>query len=187
MAALVADRSLQRGSSSFMKHAVDRPTKCLSKEHSGLMSWPEHFSKPNQQKQNSAGPSGQVNALSSRALKLSLFGSIVGTEARHRSFPSNIKVDQPHSVSYPRMPMNKFPPLVSVKSEGAASYQKNQANRMFITPQNQTGALLKASNMPVQSSHVVDDGSSDESGAEDEVIVRIDSPSTLSFPQSHPS
>ncbi|KAL9674096.1 hypothetical protein QQ045_030366 [Rhodiola kirilowii] len=77
MAALVADRSLQRGSSSFMKHAVDRPTKSLSKEHSGLMSWPEHFSKPNQQKQNSAGPSGQVNALSSRALKLSLFGSIV--------------------------------------------------------------------------------------------------------------
>lgn len=108
----------------------------------------------------------------------------VGPRARPRSFPSNIKVDRPQSLSYPRMPVNKVPPLVSVKSEGAVSHQKNQGNRMFA-PEKQTGSLPNATNMP-QSSLVVDDGSSDESGAEDEVIVRIDSPSKLSFPQGQP-
>lgn len=75
--AFQADRTLQRRSSSFMKHAVDCSTKSLGKEHSGLMSWPEHFYKPNKQTQTSAGPSGQVNSLSSRALQLSMFGSLV--------------------------------------------------------------------------------------------------------------
>uniref|UniRef100_A0A7N0V2E9 Cyclic nucleotide-binding domain-containing protein n=1 Tax=Kalanchoe fedtschenkoi TaxID=63787 RepID=A0A7N0V2E9_KALFE len=186
-AALEADRApLLRQRSSFMLHAGDHPTKSISKEHSGLMSWPEHFYKPDKQKGSSAGPSGQqVNALSSRALQLSMYGSTVATHSRHRSFPTNIKADQPQSNSYPRMSANQPPALVSVKSEGAATYHKNQLNRMF--PQNQTGSLLNPTNLPVQSSHVADDGSSDESGAEEEVIVRIDSPSTLSFPEGHPS
>lgn len=69
--------------------------------------------------------------------------------------------------------------LVSVQSEGSATMRKNLEVRK--TTGNITPTLLQIK-YP-RESRVVDDPS-DESGAEDEIIVRIDSPSRLSFRQS---
>lgn len=93
-------------------------------------------------------------------------------QQRTLSFPrsSLIKLSNPIVPSYPGHR------LVSVKSEGAATVRRNLGMRKFtgnFTP------TPKQSKDP-RESHVVD-GSSDESGAEDEHIVRIDSPSRLSF------
>lgn len=77
VAAFEADSALIRGTSSFMSHAVDHPHKSLSREHSGLMSWPEHFFKPKQQKQIPEEIDGQADSLSARAMQLSRYGSMV--------------------------------------------------------------------------------------------------------------
>lgn len=77
VAAFEADSALIRVTSSFMSHAVDHPYKSLSREHSGLMSWPEHFFKPKQQKQNREGIDRQAYSLSERAMQLSKYGSMV--------------------------------------------------------------------------------------------------------------
>lgn len=74
VAAFEADSALIGVTSS---HAVDHPHKSLSREHSGLMSWPEHFFKPKQQKQNPEGIDRQANSLSARAMQLSIYGSMV--------------------------------------------------------------------------------------------------------------
>ena len=100
----------------------------------------------------------------------------VNIPRRIRSYPGSNLVKPSHSVSYPTIPSYQGRPLVSVRSEGSATVRKNLEGRNF------TGEINSA---PLQStapkeSRALED-SSDESGAEDEVIVRIDSPSRLSF------
>ncbi|XP_050117869.1 sodium/hydrogen exchanger 8-like isoform X2 [Malus sylvestris] len=182
-------------SSSFISNGVDHhPHRSLPREHSGLMSWPEHIFKAKQQKQNPEGIDRQINSLSARAMQFSIYGSMVNPQRRARSFPRSGPINPPHTVSYPSMPSYQgrshnvsYPsvpshhnsPLVSVRSEGATTVRKDYEARKFTA---QTSLLGQQSTEP-NKSHVVND-SSDESGGEDDVIVRIDSPSRLSFCQA---
>lgn len=77
LAAFESDSALNRGTSSFLSHAVDPSLRSLRREHTGLMSWPEHFFKPKQQKQIPEGTNQQANSLSTRAMQLSIYGSMV--------------------------------------------------------------------------------------------------------------
>lgn len=72
IAAFESDRTLIRGPSSFVSPVVDHPHRSPSGEHSGFMSWPEHF-----QKANPEGIDQQANSLSARAMQLSIYGSMV--------------------------------------------------------------------------------------------------------------
>ena len=77
IAAFEANRALHRRSSSLVPHSVDHPSRSLSREHFGLMSWPEQFYKPRQHHQNPEGTDQQATNLSARAMQLSVFGSMV--------------------------------------------------------------------------------------------------------------
>ncbi|OMO72604.1 hypothetical protein COLO4_27555 [Corchorus olitorius] len=162
---------LQRSSSSFI-----HPHRTLSREHGGLMSWPDHLHKAKQHMQNDGAADQQVNRLSERAMQLSIFGSMVDVQRRSRSL-SRMNLHRPtHSLSYPRVPSYPGHPLVSVKSEGAATLRKKLEGRKFaghISPPQQKDSNTKEGH-----------DSSDESGAEEEILIRIDSPSTLSFRQA---
>ncbi|XP_050375032.1 sodium/hydrogen exchanger 7 isoform X4 [Argentina anserina] len=173
---------LNRRTSSFLSHAVDQPLRSLSKEHTGLMSWPEHFFKPKQQKQIPERTNQQSNSLSTRAMQLSKYGSMVNVRRHARSFPRSVPTEPSHTVSYPNVPFAESRPLVSVRSEGASTVRKNLQVRKSAekaTPPGQSSTDAKES--PV----VINDDSSDESGGEDDVIIRIDSPSRLSFRHAH--
>ncbi|XVE91878.1 hypothetical protein REPUB_Repub01dG0049200 [Reevesia pubescens] len=168
-----ADSVLQRSSSSFI-----HPHRTLSKEHGGLMSWPEHFFKAKQHTQNHGATEQQVNRLSEKAKQLSIFGSMVDVQRRSRSL-SRMNLSQPvHSLSYPRVPSYPGHQLVSVKSEGAATLRKNLEARKF-TGRIPPPAQVKDSD--TEEGHVNDDSSD-----EDEILIRIDSPSTLFFQASSP-
>ncbi|KAK9935635.1 hypothetical protein M0R45_022729 [Rubus argutus] len=177
VAAFEADSALIGVTSSFMSHAVDHPYKSLSREHSGLMSWPEHFFKPKQQKQNPEGIDRQANRLSARAMQLSRYGSMVNIRPRTRNLLRSGPTKPSHTVSYPNVPLRDDRMLVSVRSEGAATVRKNLEVRKFAGKTSPPGH----SSRDPKESHVVDGDSSDESGGEDDVIIRIDSPSRLSF------
>ncbi|XVF85519.1 hypothetical protein PTKIN_Ptkin17bG0123900 [Pterospermum kingtungense] len=168
---LEADSVPQRSLSSF-----NHPHRTSSREHGGLMSWPEHFYKERKHSQNHGATDRQANGLSARAMHLSIFGSMVDVQRRSRSL-SRMNLSQPaHSLSYPRVPSYPGHPLVSVRSEGSATLRKNLEARKFtrrIPPE-------KAKDSDTKVGHVNDE-SSDESGAEDEILIRIDSPSGLSF------
>jgi hypothetical protein len=86
IAAFEPDAALVKKSSPRSLHAVDHPHS--SRQHSGLMSWPEHFYAQNQHKQSSEQ---QSNSLSARAMHLSIYGSMVCqyriTLASYDSFP----------------------------------------------------------------------------------------------------
>ncbi|XP_021821170.1 sodium/hydrogen exchanger 8 isoform X1 [Prunus avium] len=190
IAAFESDRTLIRGPSSFVSPVVDHPHRSPSGEHSGFMSWPEHF-----QKANPEGIDQQANSLSARAMQLSIYGSMENLRRPTRSFPRSGRIKPLHTVSYPSVPAYQGPPhnvsypsvpsyhdrpLVSVRSEGATTVRKNLEVRKF------TGKMSppepgEQSRDPHKSRVVVEDYSSDESGGEDDVIVKIDSPSRLSF------
>ncbi|XP_021909771.1 sodium/hydrogen exchanger 7 [Carica papaya] len=177
IAAFGAENAILR-SSSLLPHAVDHPYTTLSREHGGLMSWPEHFYKTGQHKQKGGRTDTHANSLSARAMQLSIFGSMVDMPWRNKSF-SGTRSKPSHSLSYPRVPSNNGHRLVSIKSEGAATVRKNLEVRKLVR---------KIPAGPQQSSdrpqtHIIDD-SSDESAPEDDLIVRIDSPSRLSFRQA---
>lgn len=96
---------------------------------------------------------------------------------RTKSFPGNV-TEPSHSRSNPVIGSHKGVSLPYVKSEGAATLKKRlDARKLPISnvrpPQEK--ALPNERN--------VRDDSSEESGGEDDVIVRIDSPSVLSFHQ----
>jgi len=74
IAAFELDAALVKKSSSQLSQAVDHSRRSFRTEHSGLMSWPEHFYRQNQHKQSSEQ---QSNSLSARAMQLSIFGSMV--------------------------------------------------------------------------------------------------------------
>lgn len=94
----------------------------------------------------------------------------------YRSLGRTSQAKFTHSLSYPRVPSRTVHarPLLSVQSEGGSINRRpcstDSAKLKSITP------------LPVRrrKTKVVEGNSSDESGGE-EVIVRIDSPSTLSF------
>ncbi|KAK7260474.1 hypothetical protein RIF29_26548 [Crotalaria pallida] len=177
IAAFGADASLGRRSSSLLSHAMDYSHRYLGKEHSGLMSWPEHFYKQKHRKQRSEVIGHKTNILSARAMQLSIYGSMVGTRRRSRR---RIHVRRPLSLSYPPILSHHGRPLVSVKSEGALAAMNGNEVSEFTR---------NVTNPPLQSTkhhreHHDEDDSSDDSAVEEDIIVRIDSPSRLSF---HPS
>lgn len=205
IATLEGNRVLRNNSSSFnLSH------RSLTREHGGLMSWPEHFFRGRQHTQNHDATDQQVNRLSARAMQLSIFGSkvcrvkelITITTQNASVFGSNCillcyheKVNLPQrSWSLSRMnqsqPINNpsynrflsFPGhlLVSAGSEGASTMRKNNKEAGKIT---RRVPSAQAKKMDTKEGHVNDD-SSDESGGEDEILVRIDSPSVLSFHQA---
>ncbi|KAK4597004.1 hypothetical protein RGQ29_014858 [Quercus rubra] len=177
MSALEADNALQQRSSS-VPHSADHSHRSLSREL-GLMSWPENLYKRMQHKQNPDGIDRQANSLSAKAMQLSIFGSMVDVQGRTRSLPRSSLMKPSHILSSATVTSYHGQRLVSVQSEGSATMRKNLEVRK--TAGNITPTLLQIK-YP-RESRVVDDPS-DESGAEDEIIVRIDSPSRLSFRQS---
>ncbi|KAH9794274.1 Sodium/hydrogen exchanger 7 [Citrus sinensis] len=178
IAAFEADKAVVRRTSSLFSHSSDQPHKSLSREHGNLMSWPEHFYKARQQKQNSEETDRKANSLSARAMQLSIFGNMVDVQRRSRSFATGTQTMQSHSLSFPSIPSHLNRRLVSVRSEGATTVREK------LEVSRSTGQIPAppSQNAGTNESHVID-YSSDDSGAEDELIVRIDSPSLLSFPQ----
>jgi len=160
----------------------------MSKEHSGLLSWPESF----RRSRGSLGLAAEMpGGLSSRALQLSMYGSMVSLSSgqqghrrlrRHRVQATT--TNQKHSSSYPRMP-SKERPLLSVQSEGsnmkrvAALPLRDAAEVAATAPAPAAQQQRRRKAMYLQE----EDNSSDDSAGE-EVIVRVDSPSMLSFRQS---
>lgn len=102
---------------------------------------------------------------------------------RHtRSFPRSRSVKPTHSLSYPSVPSVRARSLVSVKSEGSTTLRKKldvQENK-----QESTASHSQRKELRLNESHATRDDLSDDSGCEDEHIVRIDSPSGLSFRQA---
>ncbi|XP_059445682.1 sodium/hydrogen exchanger 8 isoform X1 [Corylus avellana] len=171
IAAFEADRALQQRPSFLVPSSADHLHRPLSREHVSLMSWPENF-----YNQNPEETDRKANSLSARAMQLSIYGSMVDIRRRTRSFSRSSLIKQSHCLSYPTVPSYPGHRLVSVKSEGAATVRRNLGMSKY------TGNFTPAQEQSKdpRESHVVD-GSSDESGAEDEHVVRIDSPSRLSF------
>lgn len=101
----------------------------------------------------------------------------VNIRPRTRSLLRSGPTKPSHTVSYPNVPLRDDRMLVSVRSEGAATVRKNLEVRKFAGKTSRPGH----SSRDPKESHVVDGDSSDESGGEDDVIIRIDSPSRLSF------
>ncbi|GAU13794.1 hypothetical protein TSUD_83030 [Trifolium subterraneum] len=193
IAAFEPDTALVKKSSSRLSHTMDHSHRSFlrqhsGRQHSGLMSWPEHFYAQSQHKQSSEQ---QSNSLSARAMHLSIYGSMVDIPLPSRSLSNNRSRPPPQSLSYPnfapqqvRPPQSlSYPtfvphqgrPLVSVKSEGAATDKENIGVMGF---------MQDVTNLPSQSTDPIvhhEDDSSDDSAIEEDIIVRIDSPSTLSF------
>nr|ABF60872.1 Na+/H+ antiporter [Populus euphratica] len=170
IAAFEADGALRRGSSSLV--LGDHPHRYFTREHGGLMSWPENFYKPREREQNGVGTSRSENSLSVRAMQLSIFGSMVDMRRHAHSF-SGSQVKRSHSLSVLR---NASYQQVRVPSDEATYARKSLEVRKLIG---------KTHAPPPQSTGTnetrIIDNYSDESDAEDELVVRIDSPRTLSF------
>lgn len=78
IAAFEANRSLQRRNSSLISHTKDHPTLSRSREHVGLMSWPEQFYMPAQPHEHPVAETDEhANNLSVKAMQLSMYGSMV--------------------------------------------------------------------------------------------------------------
>ena len=93
-----------------------------------------------------------------------------------RSFLMTSQTQAAHSLSYPRVPSRATDarPLLSVQSEGP------NMNRTLGSKEYAKLPLFPPLPTRRKKVKVAEDNSSDESGGE-EVIIRIDSPSTLSF------
>nr|BAX01505.1 salt overly sensitive [Bassia scoparia] len=171
------ESTLQRRKSSFL--LPEQSARPLTREHGGLMSWPEHFYKQDHI------PVGEEieddeNSLSVRAMQLSIYGSMVkDAPIRGQSFKGDNLGNQKHSVSYPKVPSRAADtrPLLSVKSEGSTAVRKKHEEDVIRQE------LLPPAHSSRHPSRAQEE-SSDESDAEEEVVVRIDSPSRLSFRQA---
>ncbi|KAK4754515.1 hypothetical protein SAY87_002619 [Trapa incisa] len=185
IAAFESDSALQRrSSSSFILHSADPAYRTVSREHSGLMSWPDNFFKAKQVHEGENHQ--QPNNLSTRAMQISIYGSMVDAQYRGRSFTRATPTKTTHSFSYPRVPLNQGrQTLLSVKSEGAATATSTVMRRSSLNLRrlgrlaSPPPQLQSADTREAPAGH---ENSSDDSEA-DEIIVRIDSPSLLSFPQ----
>ncbi|KAH0452383.1 hypothetical protein IEQ34_019682 [Dendrobium chrysotoxum] len=137
------------------------------------MSWPENFFTA----RNSYVTETPQTTLSARALELSIYGSMMNDMRGHfGSFRRSSQGRKSHSLSYPRVPTGtaaNVRPLVSVQSEGNSMHTRLGTREAFrVAPMPPLPGRRRRRN-------VEGDDSSDDSGGE--VIVRIDSPSTLSF------
>nr|AVA17725.1 SOS1-like protein 1 [Populus davidiana] len=170
IAAFEADGALRRRSSPLV--SVDHPQRSFTREHGGLMSWPENLYKPREREQNCVGTCRSENSLPVRAMQLSIFGSMVDMRRHAHSF-SGSQVKRSHSLSVLKTASYQ---QVRVPSEEATYARKSLKVRKLIG---------KTHAPPVQSAGTnetcIIDNYSDESDAEDEFVVRIDSPSRLSF------
>lgn len=77
IAGFEASRTLQRRTSSLISHGGDNPSRSPTREHSGLMSWPERHIKSRQQLEHPNDVDQQGNNFSARAKQLSMYGSMV--------------------------------------------------------------------------------------------------------------
>nr|AIA08676.1 salt overly sensitive 1 [Triticum aestivum] len=176
------ESDLQR-SGSLLSPALG-PSRTQSKEHVGLLRWPESF-------RRSSGPGNaslaeirsQPGSFSARALQVSMYGSMTDGMHRARRQPrlAHVEANQKHSASYPKVPSRAADtrPLLSVRSEGSNAMKRKSAPAPAIAP------ALAPFPPPLAAGRQrravgEDDDSSDESVGE-EVIVRVDSPSMLSF------
>ncbi|XAR48002.1 hypothetical protein NMG60_11030674 [Bertholletia excelsa] len=176
IAAFEAHRPLQGRSPSIV--SIDHhPPRTLSKRHSGLMSWPEHFYKARLHPYSPDEKGKQPKNLSARAMQLSIFGSMINKREWDGPSASRIGKTRPsHSQSYPRVPSSHGQPLLSGRSEWS-TMRKN------LEVQHRTGGQDPAHQLRSSITREINraEESSDESGPEDELIVKIDSPSRLSF------
>ncbi|KAJ1697251.1 hypothetical protein LUZ63_005763 [Rhynchospora breviuscula] len=205
IANLEVDRALHR-TVSLLSQTAGEMLRTQSKEHAGLLSWPESFyrSLPGPHKQDSqneiespaTGPT-----FSARALQLSIYGSMIGDmhgggRHRHHSHlhqnlprPGSSSIVQPnptHSMSYPRVPSRtsaNVRPLVSAQSEGESMRTRALTSRVLPRPRSGPSSIPP---LPVTRDRreKQEDNSSDDESVVEEVIVRIDSPSTLTFHQA---
>ncbi|KAJ8574253.1 hypothetical protein K7X08_026058 [Anisodus acutangulus] len=178
---LTGGRGLQRRTSSLLSHTIDHPAKSFRVEHSGLMSWPENTWKAMQHKQDVEQAGQQESDMSTRAMQLNIFGSMINNTRSHaRSFP-RIDVanaaNASHSQSYPEVPSNRGRLLTSVKSEGSNTLRK----KAQVQGENKDISIQLPPSGPIEESRARED-SSDDSGGEDEHLIRIDS-GRPSFPQ----
>lgn len=166
MATPQAGRNLQRQKSSFLLR--DQSTTSLIREHGGLVSWPE------QRHEDKEGTNAHVD-LSATAMQLSIYGSRVENMAgRGSSFEGN-NHERPSVIlsrSYPRVPVARQT-LTSVRSEGSTTIRKGLEEPI---------AGIEAPSHSRKPSNF-QESSDDDSGPDEDVVVRIDSPSRLSFRQ----
>ncbi|KAL8520747.1 hypothetical protein ACS0TY_011334 [Phlomoides rotata] len=172
-------RILRKRSSSLISHSNDHPSGILGREHCDLMSWPQPSF--NSEHRDWEVADGQENNLSARAMQLSTYGSMINVRRRRaRSYLRNRRVKPSHSLSYPTVPsVHTRRPIVSVKSEGSTTLRK----KLDMQENKRQGNVPQLNDLQ-RETHATRDESSDDSGCEDEHIVRIDSPSRLSFRQA---
>jgi hypothetical protein len=93
---------------------------------------------------------------------------------------STIQQDPIHSKSYPRVPSTgaNVRPLVSVQSEGETMRTRALTSRVLPRAGSGSSSIPP---LPVTRDRREKQDSSDDESAGEEVIVRIDSPSTLTF------
>ncbi|XP_042379307.1 sodium/hydrogen exchanger 7-like isoform X3 [Zingiber officinale] len=164
------EASLSKRSASWIS-LPGQPQRTLSKEHAGLLSWPENLFKGRGDHQNPKESDKQTASLPA-------YGSLANIPSSYcRNDPMGSSVNRSYSLSYPRLPLrsvNDTRTLVSVQSE--SSSLKNR-----LAPAGSASRLGTDPPLPIRKDG--EDNSSDESGGE-EVIIRIDSLSNLFFCQT---
>nr|ABN04858.1 salt-overly-sensitive 1 [Mesembryanthemum crystallinum]CAN99591.1 salt-overly-sensitive 1 [Mesembryanthemum crystallinum] len=166
------DKTLMRRKSSLLLH--DQSTISLtSRDHGGLVSWPEN-ARPEREGEDEEEIDEHEQNMSARARQLSIYGSMLKEKdplLKTVSFHESV-LNKPssHSLSYPTVPDAQGRSLTTVKSEGSHTIRKRLEGDLPDIPS------VPHSRRPSQLPE-----SSDESGGEEDVIVRIDSPSRLSF------
>ncbi|KAL0693211.1 hypothetical protein Bca4012_060391 [Brassica carinata] len=163
-----AHRTLQRKPSSLSspigsssEHQLQRSS---SKEHRGLMSWPESIYKPEQQEEINR----KALNLSEQARQLSIFGSKVNLYTRSASF-GGINNNKPQDNL-----LYKKHPLDAAKSESSMATTKQLETRKFVS---QLPAQIASAESSTRRNPTAESSDDEEEG----IIVRIDSPSTIVF------
>ncbi|EPS63755.1 hypothetical protein M569_11027, partial [Genlisea aurea] len=166
-------QTFKRRQSSRILNSGDHISRSLDREHSGLMSWPHQFSKS---KLDLETVSDHEMNLSSRAMQLSIYGSMVSPQGRsfYGSRPERRRLSQTHSSTRVVSSAQRRP-LPSVRSEGSTTLRKK-----LLHHRSEPNVPRIREFHPNVTETSADD-LSDDSGGEDEHIVRIDSPSSLSF------
>jgi hypothetical protein len=169
------DRTLYRRPSSLTPprgSSSDQLQRSCSKEHRGLMSWPESIYRAKQEEEINR----KTLSLSERAMQLSIFGSMVNLYRRSASFSGIYNNKAQENFSYKRLPLNSAQGLVSAKSEGSIATNKQLETRKFVSQLPAQIASAGSSNRRLTIVQSSDDDDEDEG-----IVVRVDSPSTLVF------
>nr|AFF57539.1 salt overly sensitive 1 [Cochlearia hollandica] len=173
-----AHRALQRKPSSLSSprgtssdHQLQRS---FSKEHKGLMRWPESIYEANQEEDQESNT--KALNLSERAMQLSIFGSMVNLYRRSVSFGGMNNNMPQDNLSYKKLPSDATQGMVSARSEGSMATTKQIQTRKFVSQLPPQVSIAESSR-----SRKTDVESSDEEDEDEGIIVRIDSPSTIVF------